>query len=282
MLLLRVKVLASISLKVRRENAKLLKPILQNVQLYSHSGVDGLSHQLHDPLSQSGLKLSTDWGNCHPACLRFWRTRRTLRETVGIRGQCPSWVPGPQIVHVPGDVPGIAPLAHGCAILKSVVQPVASCVAHKPDSPVDGNAKGMIWRPHPKILGPPTFHLFVWETHFKRCLPFSMRMAIGEGTLRGQHTEAWSIIVRAASCKSQSLFSAMPFWKCSFTLQYAIVCPCRLMSSTKRFSANHPLSAWYCLTFMPNGSQYLSKASFARRVLLAVSDSWRWTYPCRL
>ena len=70
-LLLRVKVLASISLKVRRDNAKLLKPILQNVQLYSHSGVDDFSHQLHDPLSRSGLKLSTNWGNCHPACLRF-------------------------------------------------------------------------------------------------------------------------------------------------------------------------------------------------------------------
>ena len=44
-LLLRVKTLASISVKVRRENAKLLTPILQNVWPYSHSGVDNFSHQ---------------------------------------------------------------------------------------------------------------------------------------------------------------------------------------------------------------------------------------------
>ena len=41
--LLCVKTLASISVKVRRENAKLLTPILQNVRLYSHSGVDDFS-----------------------------------------------------------------------------------------------------------------------------------------------------------------------------------------------------------------------------------------------
>ena len=41
-LLLRVKTLASISLKVRRENAKLLTPNVLNVRLYSHSGVDSL------------------------------------------------------------------------------------------------------------------------------------------------------------------------------------------------------------------------------------------------
>ena len=40
MLLLCVKMLASISLKVHRENAKLLTPNLQNARLYSHGGVD--------------------------------------------------------------------------------------------------------------------------------------------------------------------------------------------------------------------------------------------------
>ena len=38
--LLRVKTLATVSLKVRHQNAKALTPNLQNVQLYSHGGVD--------------------------------------------------------------------------------------------------------------------------------------------------------------------------------------------------------------------------------------------------
>ena len=41
--LLRVEPLASHSLKVRRENAKLLTPNLQNVRLYSQGGVDDFS-----------------------------------------------------------------------------------------------------------------------------------------------------------------------------------------------------------------------------------------------
>jgi hypothetical protein len=45
MLLLRVKMLASISLKVRLENAKLLTTILEYVRPYSHGGVDDFSRQ---------------------------------------------------------------------------------------------------------------------------------------------------------------------------------------------------------------------------------------------
>ena len=43
MLLLGVKTLASISVKVRRKNAKLLTPILHNVRPYSQGGVDDFS-----------------------------------------------------------------------------------------------------------------------------------------------------------------------------------------------------------------------------------------------
>jgi hypothetical protein len=42
-LLLRVKALAPISLKVRRENAKVLTPNLQNGPLFSHGGVVNFS-----------------------------------------------------------------------------------------------------------------------------------------------------------------------------------------------------------------------------------------------
>ena len=85
-------------------------------------------------------------------------------------------------MHVPGSDPGINPLLHACAISKSVVQPAVSCVARKPDSPMGGNAEGVISRLHPKIFGLLTFHLFALGTHFLRRLPFLMRMAIGEGT----------------------------------------------------------------------------------------------------
>jgi hypothetical protein len=54
MLLLRVKTLASMSLKVRRENAKLLTPIPQNVRLYSHDGVDDFSRRIVTTLIQQG------------------------------------------------------------------------------------------------------------------------------------------------------------------------------------------------------------------------------------
>ena len=43
MLLLWVKMLASISLKVHQDIAKPLTPNLQNIQMYSHGGVDNFS-----------------------------------------------------------------------------------------------------------------------------------------------------------------------------------------------------------------------------------------------
>ena len=91
-------------------------------------------------LLSNGLDFSTDWDTCCHFC---WPSQRTCWISCGIavtQGLYLDLGPKPRIVHEKVNDPSIVPNKLVCATLISVVLPVASFVAHTPDSPKDGNA----------------------------------------------------------------------------------------------------------------------------------------------